>query len=239
MKIKIIFFSFFLCFFSCQNNGEKICIGYDPSWYPKDFKELQSNVNGYIKEILLEISGKKDVRFTLVKENFDSLFKVLEDEKVEAVLSFKNPYQFLKDKYSFSLPILNIGHVLVVRKESSYTSLDDMKKKLVGIIRGESSILFLEKYEDIFIKIYDSIPELLNDVSNGFLDGAMVYGLEAGNFVRNLYDDLKITGYLTDEAIRLVSLKKNEAIINKFNKIVEELEKEEIILQIKKKWSLF
>jgi len=229
-----------LCFLGCSDNETKFYIGYDPSWFPKNFEELQNNVNGYVQEVLLEVSGKKNVTFILVKENFDSLFQEVEKERVDAVLSFKTPYSFLKDKYNFSDPMLNIGHVLVVRKENDYDSLNDMKKKLVGIIREEDSSLLLEKYEDIFIKIYDSIPTLLDDVANGFLDGAVIYRLKAANFVNNIYyKDLKITKELTDEAIRFVSLKENKSVIDNFNEGIKELEKEGDLLKIKKKWNLY
>ena len=233
--------SFCLSGCSCGSGSKEksYYIGIDPTFYPLDLGKKEKNVYGFTRELLLEMTEHLNARFFVVKANWDNLFDGLEEHKYQAVFSAKYPYIFMKDKYNYSNIMLNTGYALTVRKNEKARSLEDMQEKLVGYIRGEESINLLEKYPDIIVKIYDSMPLLLADVNNGFLDGALVQVIKGTSFVNNLYSDtLEITPSITDHGIRLISNKENEKIIELFNKGLEKLEKDGILSKLMKKWNL-
>jgi polar amino acid transport system substrate-binding protein len=242
---KILFFLLFVTFTlfltSCNSvkNEKKYEIGIDPSFYPLGLGKLEKNTDGFVRELLLEMSEVLNIRFFVIRANWDNLFYGLEKSNYHGAVSSKYPYSFSSEKYNFSDLLLETGPALIVRKGAKDNSLEKMGGKLVGYIRGEESIFILEKYPTIVIKTYDSIPPLLEDLKNGFLDGAIADRIKMTSFVNNLYfDSLEVVLPLTKQGLRLVSLKKEEEIIKLFNSGLSKLEKKGIILKLKKKWSL-
>lgn len=252
IKKQKIFFRFFLifvflitsiylsgCSCGCSKNSKSYYIGIDPSFYPLGLGLLEKNVYGYTQEILLEMAEEMNVRFFLIRANWDNLFDGLDANTYRAVFSSKYPFSFEKDKYNFSKVYLETGPSLITRKDSRYTSLKDFDDKLIGYISSDDSIFILEKYPDIIVKNYDSIPELLDNVQNGYLEGATIDYLIGLNYVNNIYScKLKINKPLTQEGLRLVSFKENEEIIKIFNEGLEKLQKKGILNRLQRKWGL-
>jgi ABC-type amino acid transport substrate-binding protein len=244
---KLTFFILFLvssiylsgCSCGCSKAGKKYYIGIDPTFYPLGLGFAVKNVYCFSQELLLEMSEVLNVRFFVVRANWDNLLQGLESKNYQAMFSSSYPYQFTKDKYNYSGIILNTGFALTVRKNGTITSLEKMNDKLVGYLRGEDSIFILEKYPQIIVKMYDSLPVLLADVNNGFLDGAIVKIINGTQFVNNLYyNTLDIKSPLTEEGIRVISLKNDEEIVKLFDKGLEKLEKQGVLAKLKKKWNL-
>ena len=246
IKNKIVIVSLLLlslffsgCGCSSIKNEKKYYIGIDPSFYPLGLGLLGKQTYGFSQELLLEMAEEMNIRFFVIQANWDNLFSGLEADKYKAVFSSKYPYVFSKDKYNFSNVFLETGPSLVVRKGADNKLLDMLDGKLVGYIKEEDSIFILEKHPNILVKDYDSMAVLLEDVSNGHLEAAIVNSIQGSNFVNNLYgNSLVINPPLTDEGIRLISLNKDEEIIKMFNKGLDRLEKKGIVTKLKRKWGL-
>ena len=245
MKGFSTFFSFFLIAlfsvfsFSCsKENSKSYKIGIDPSFYPMGLDVLEKNVYGFTQELLLEMAQTSNIKFFVLKANWDNLFEKMQNKNCEAVFSIKYPYSFEKDNFNFSNIILPIGPALV-EKSSSHASLDRLAGKAVGYIRGDDDVFLLEKYPEIIIKEYDSASELLDGVASGFLEGAIIDIIEAKKYASNLYaNKLKVSAPLTDEGLRLISSKENKEVVEVFNKSLEKLKKKGVIERLQKKWNL-
>lgn len=234
---------FYICLSGCScsstKSGKKYYIGIDPTFYPLGLGPAENNVYGFSQELLLELAEELNLCFFAVRSNWDSLPQGLTLGNYDSMISSMCPYNFNLDKYNYSKVFLNTGFGLITRKSDKFKSLDEMKDKLVGYIRGEESILIIEKYPSLIVKIYDSLPVLLDDVNSGFLDGAVVDLIKGRSFVNNLYyDTLEIGSPLTDKGLRIVSLKPNESIIKIFDKGIEKIEKKGTLARLKKKWGL-
>lgn len=237
----LFIFSIYLssCSSSSNKNGKKYYVGIDPTFYPLGLGPQEKNVFGFSQELLLELAEELNLCFFAVRANWDSLPQGLDAGNYDSMFSSMSPYNFTLDKYNYSKVFLSTGFGFVFRKNDKYRSLEEMKDKLVGYIRGEESILIIEKYPEVVVKIYDSLPVLLEDVNSGFLDGAVVDLIKGRSFVNNLYyNTLDIGPALSDRGIRIVSLKPNEEIIKVFDKGIEKLEKKGTLQRLKKKWGL-
>lgn len=239
--VLLLFLSIYLSGCSCNGSkaGKKYYIGIDPSFYPLELELNKKNVYGYSQEILLEMAEELNIRFFVVKANYNSLFNGLEMNTYEAVMSSKYPHSFSTDKYNFSDVFLETGYCLIVKEGMKYSSLSDMNNKLVGYIRGDKSVLLLEKNPSIIVKIYDSTAALLEDVNSGFLDGAILDKIKGTSFVNNLFNGrLKVLPPLTDDGIRVISLKNDKEIVDVFNKGLANLKKKGRVAILQKKWGL-
>ncbi len=151
------------------------------------------------------------------------------------------PYIFNEKQFDFSSIYLPLGPVLVVPLQSKIASLDQLIGKQIGIVSGSSSVSLLEKSNGAIIRYYESIPQALNDVLLGAIDGAMVGILPASAYCRDLYKgELKVaTAPLNDEGLRLVTKHKAAPdLIRAFNAGLQTLKKNGVYTHLQNKWSL-
>jgi len=226
---------------SCAEKTKPYSIALDKSWYSLALNGQEANLNGFINDLLLEISKEKKIHFEIIDNNFDELTLDLKKKKYEAILSPLEPYNFNKAKYNFSSSIIKTGFVLTIAKESNYKSLKDMINEHVGYISDTGSVIFLQKFANIFEEPYISLPTMLDDIVNGNIEGAILSIIPAYKYVSDLYQNqLKIIlPPLNDQAIRLVTLKdQNQDLLNLFNASLNQMEKNNRLKELKKKWSL-
>ncbi len=240
MKAKFLILFFLIAVLTgCSGKKEKsLYLGVDPSFYPLGLGLLEKNTYGYVQDLLLEIAEESNMKFFLVSANWDNLFDGLYQNKYKAVFSSRYPYGFEENLYNYSKVILETGPVLILPSESNL-SIEQMNGMLIGCLSGEGASLLLEKYPNIIVKIYESIPEVLDSVLNDYLNGAVLETAMARSYVNNIYSGkLKIASSLTNEGIRLISQKKDKDALKSFNQAFKKLQKKGKIARLQKRWGL-
>ncbi len=241
-RLLILIFTIFL-FCSCSGdyrNG-KYTVGIDTSWFGVDMGAQQSNVTGFSRELLKEISKLKKIKLSLVYVNWDLLLPNLKEKLYNGILSPLYPYLFNQTYFDFSQPYLLTGPVLVLPTNSTTTSLEQLAGKEIAVLGDSSSSSILEKYPEILIRSYESIPDALNDIIAEVIDGAVIEGLQAHAYCRNIYHGyLKVvTAPLDDEGLRLVLLEnQNRNLLKAFDEGLAELKKNGSYTALLQKWSL-
>jgi ABC-type amino acid transport substrate-binding protein len=216
-------------------------IGVDPNWYPLNFEAFQPYVNGFTEDLLLEISKYAGVNFVKVEANWDSLLDGLHEKQYDAVLTSMPSYNFNKVKYSFSKNFLDLGPVLIIPANAQLNDLSKLSNEVVGIVKEDPAFLILQKYPEIIVRKYETVPELLKAVVTGSLEGALLDRLVASSFVRDMYpEQLKIsTGPLTDFGLHVMSLKsEDERLIDLFDRTLAQLKKQKKLQALQTKWQL-
>lgn len=241
-------FFLFLCFvfllYGCgcsQKESSRLRIGIDPSWYPLDFGAQQSYVNGFVEELLLDVAVYTGIEFERIEANWDSLFDGLHKRKYDAVLSSLPPYNFNLAQYDFSENFIELGPVLIVPTDSAHANLDQMKGELVGLVLGDLALLQLQKHPDVILRTYSSIPDLLDALVQGEINGAILNRILAVNYVRDLYaDKLMVVGSpMTDTGLHLVTVKgKHQNLVKNFNKSLQAFKKKKKLQPLLEKWEL-
>ncbi|MDP1609207.1 MAG: transporter substrate-binding domain-containing protein [Chlamydiales bacterium] len=246
MKIvKIALFFLVVFFFQCcgraGNKETSFRIGIDPNWYPLNLESFQPYVNGFIEEVLLATSQYSGVEVIKVEANWDSLFGGLQQNHYDAILSSLPPYSSNQSKYDFSKNLVDLGPVLVVSAVASYTQLQDLSHEVVGVVLADPTLMILQKYPEIIVRKYETVPELLDALAKGSVEGALLDRLTALSFVRDRYaGKLKIASDpLTDEGLRLVSLKGRQThLMDLFERSFSRLEKQKKLQELQTKWQL-
>jgi polar amino acid transport system substrate-binding protein len=243
MTLKNLFlFLCFVCLFSCSDSsiGKKVTIGVDPNWYPLDFGKQQPYVNGFIDELLLEISKHSGIRFEKMAGNWDSLYQKLQEKEYDAVLSTLQPSILHLAHYDASMSLFDLGPVIVASKKRRHPS-SSPDGTLVGFVSEEEAILFLHDHPKILIRQYDSAPSLLSALSQGLIDQAILDRVTAHAYVTDLFsNDLQVcSAPLNELGIRFVVLKgAHEETLSKFNHSFTYLKKKKRIQALLKKWEL-
>lgn len=216
-------------------------IALDPNWYSLDVKSREKNLVGFTTDVLKEISVNKNIELELVMRNWDNLTDGLKHKKYEGIFATIYPYLFNLKKYDFSDLFLATGPVLVTRVDTLGDSLDSFSGKEIGVQAGSDGGNLIETHKGIVMRTYESIPQALNDLARGEIDGAIVPVLTAQAYTKDLYQDkLKIaTSPLNDQGIRLLTLhEQNESLIKQFNAGLKELHSSGKYRELLQKWSL-
>jgi ABC-type amino acid transport substrate-binding protein len=228
---------------SCSSPVSKkaIRIGVDPNWYPIDFGSQQSYVNGYVEDLLIEMADYNGVGFVRIPANWDTLLDDLNHRKYDAIITSLPAYDYNQAKYDFSKNILDLGPVLIVPSGSQYSELEKIKGEAVGIITGDPAVLILQKYPDIIVRNFLSVPDLLNAVVSGQIEAALLNRIPAVNYINDLYSQkLKIVSPpMTNAGLHVITLKgKQEPFLHTFNKSVKHFYKKKKLEMLMKKWGL-
>ena len=229
------------CGCSSSGRGGSVRLGVDSTWTPLSFDALQPHVNGYTDEVLQEVSKYSGLEIQKIEVNWDTLLLGLKQGRYEVVLTSLPPYNFNQAKYDFTENFLLLGPVLVTPANASYTHLSEMNGELVGVLTGDPAVLVVEKYPDVIIRSYSSIQEILNAVSSGEIEAAVLDRLPASNYVNDLYaGKLKIASApMNDVGLHAIALKGRCArFLKAFNVTIDQMKKKKQIEALQKKWSL-
>lgn len=222
MKRVLLIFLLFLvsCNPSKMGGGRTFTIARDPTWFPLQFKEMTSNINGFTNGVVLELAKIENDSFAIVDVAWNQLFDGLEKGDYGGIFTSLGPNLITTERYSFSDPLLLLGPVLVVPIDASVHSLEDLRGRTVDAYQYDESVLIIQKYPSILIQTYQNIVLALDDVASGKVAGALVPNLEARALIAALYPDrLKIASEpLSNKGIRVITLKdKNSDLIEDFN----------------------
>lgn len=240
------FFLYSLCvLFSVGCSSVKkqpvVRIGIDLSWYSLDVGAQQPYVNGFISELLLEISKKTHVAFDMIHTSWDHLYEGLHQNEYEYVLSSLEPYPFYLPQYSFSENLIDLGTVLVLALDNKSDSLSTIKEGFIGVLGQDPATRFIALQPHLLVRSYPSIPSLLEDVVSGVVQGSLLNRLAAFTYVTNLYQNkLKVVlPPLSQEGIHFVSLKKEETgQVSLFNQGIQALKEDGTYTKLLKKWQM-
>jgi len=245
LSVFVSFIFLFIFAVSCSISPKRYRIGIDPSFYPTNFGQLNTNIYGYINDVLLEIAKMEKIEFEKFEANWDTLLEGLDaDEKsidhYDFCISLMQPYNFNLDKYCFSSVFLQTGPVLIVPKKAKYEALEDLNKERVGIVKGDLSLRLVQKYPDIMILPFPSIAEMLEQLDIKNIDAAVTLRPLAIAYSKNIYgDQFKISAPIIDEGIRFISLRaKSCDLIDKMDRALKRLEKNKTLEVLQKKWKL-
>lgn len=240
--IGIIFLLSLLGCSAVKEKGPLIRIGVDPDWYSADLGRQTSYMNGFTEELLLEIASMIPVRFERLNANWDSLYDGLRKKSYDAVLSALMPYEFNRAQYDFSESFISLGAVLIVPAGSKILGLQDMGGKRIGLIQGDEAAVLLQPYPSVLVSdVYTSTPQLLEAVTAGNVQGALLNRIPAANYLEDLFSGkLQIASSpLTEQGIRLLTIKGlHPKFLSQWNECMNTLEKEGKLSKMRAKWQL-
>jgi polar amino acid transport system substrate-binding protein len=217
-------------------------IGRDPSWLPLQLFDKERNMSAFTSDLLFEIARRQKIHLELFDSNSDELIPELHDGFYDGILSSITPTSINRSLYEFSDPIFKLGPVLIVKNNSSITSLKDLNYKIIGIRAGSPATPELQTFSDITVQTYQNILPALFDLEKGTLDAVLMEALPAHVYLTGLFvSKFKIvTEPLTNLAIHLVARrdKHDSKLIERFNDGLKSMQDDGSYEALLKKWSL-
>ncbi len=224
-----------------KRSGYDYKVAFDPAWYSLEIQGREGALTAFTSELIEAIGAVESLKIGVYERSWSNLMLGLQQNDYQAICTSMQPYIFYEKLYVFSDVYLPTGAVLVVRENAEWTSLTQMAGQEVGIVRGASYALILEKYPSILQRTYGSAPAALDDLKQGVIQAMVLDILSAEPYIHDLYQgQLKISSApLSSEGLRLVGLHKNsEELIRRFNRGLAKLKSNGTYNQIAQKWGL-
>jgi len=109
---------------------------------------------------------------------------------------------------------------VVVKENSPYKSINDLKGRLIGVYKFDSSVLIAQDIPDAVIHLYQHVPVALESLVSNCYDALLAPVIEVTALIQTAYKDrLKIISEpLNEDGLRLAVLKgTNEDLLEGFN----------------------
>ncbi|MCH9622021.1 MAG: hypothetical protein S4CHLAM20_14550 [Chlamydiia bacterium] len=197
-------------------------IGIDPTFFASAVGNKQGLVYAYVVEFFEEVFKETKTDFEFVELSFDNTLENLDNKDIDLLVTSLKPNIETDMLYDFSKMFLSLGDVFVTRSEMPSFNFKDFDGKIIALQRHPNIAFLFAKYPAIALTYYTTIPEVLVEITNFKVDGALIPYLSLASALSTEYRYfLKIdtSKKYTEEGLRLISLKgKNATEIRAFNK---------------------
>lgn len=226
---------------------DEYTIGRDSTWYPLQLLGRERSLVAFSNDLMAIVSKNIGLRFSWTETTPNALADGLSNGNYDAILTSERPNVTNQERYIFSDIIFKLGPVLVVRQDSNYTSLKELKGQSVGM--GSSAFLIYGAIResgantyDINLVSYNNMNQALDALTNNQIDAVIMEALPAYTMIGGLYHGLLkiVTPPLTDDGLRLMALKtpENEAMIKEFNEDLHKIRANGSYDALITKWNL-
>lgn len=213
----------------------------DATWPPFEFIDDNGNLTGFEVELMPLIGEHVGVEMTVENIAWDTIFAGLANGQYDGVASGVTITEERKMTMDFSMPIANLGQVVIVMNDSTVQSIDDCKGLAVGVQIGTTGDLVLDDY-DVDTRRYDDIGLAIQDMVNGNIDACVCDSTIAADFVlanENYSGILRIAGEpFTDEEIAIAVKKGNTELLNLINEGLQAMIDDGSFDELKAKWNI-
>ena len=224
---------------------KKIIVATDATLIPMAFNDDQGTLSGFEPDLIQAIAEEAKLDIELINVEWAGLFGGLLTKKFDAVISSVTILEERKQKMAFSLPYLQSGVALVVRKDTEgVNSLEDAKAKNLTVAAqvGTTAYFLLNKDPEIQKKGYQQYGHAIADLIRGEVDA--VLGESTGTLYykaneAELFQKIKMTGEIvTDEFYGIVLRKKDTDLLMTINVALKHLLENDTLQTLHDKWKL-
>ncbi len=224
-----------------QDKGQFV-LGLDDAFPPMGFRDENNEIVGYDIDLAKEAAKRLGIKLVLQPIDWNAKEQELNTGKIDCIWNGFTMTAEREQAMAFTKPYLNNAQVVVVRKDSGYKALADLKGKSVGLQAGSSAVGALEAA----VAFRASLKEVVEFKDNlTALMDLEVKGVEA--VVMDLMvatDNINRSGKpyaILDEALAPenygVGFRKGDlALRDAVQKILEEMAADGTIAKISTKW---
>jgi len=238
---------------SSANDDTKLIVGFDAEFPPYGYKEDNGEYTGFDLELAEEVCKRNG--WTLQKQPIDWDAKEMEltSGSIDCIWNGFSITPDRKDKYTWSEPYVNNDQVIVVKKDSGISKLDDLKGKQVETQKDSSALAALNDEENAEnIALRDSFAELIEyaDYNTAFMDleqGAVdAVAIDIGVAQYQIASREEGAFMMLEGADNMLATEQygvgfklgNEALRDTVQKTIDEMVADGTFMEIAEKWGL-
>lgn len=258
-KLSLLMLVLFLMFLTACSNEENnrtektanadsedtLVVGATPTGPPYTFlNEKTDEMEGIMVEIAEEVGDRLDKEVVIEPMTFDTLIQSLKGDKIDIISAGMVITEEREQEINFSDEVFGFGEGLIVHEDTNdINSYEDLEDKNIGTQKGT---IYHDLLEDSglpeSIDVYESIGDMLQELSNGRLDAVvadqpvLVY-LEQKNpkFKVKIIDNYK--PQIVD-GVGLGVKKDNDELLDELNDVIKDLRDDGKLEDIYNEWDV-
>mgnify|MGYP006286736805 CR=1 FL=1 len=239
--VVLIAFAALVSFAEGQQEDNKLVVATDATWPPMEFINEDKELVGFDIDLMNAAAEAGGFEVEFRNTAWDGIFAGLGNKNYDAVISSVTITEDRKKSMDFSIPYINAGQVLIVRKEASgVTTLADLKGKAAGAQIGTTGAMEIQKVDGVELKTYDELGLAIEDLSNGRIAGVVADTPIAADYAlqNDEYSDtLKIVGEpFTNEYYGVAVRKGNTEVLEMINDGLKKVLDQGVDEELKDKW---
>ncbi|MCL2154734.1 MAG: basic amino acid ABC transporter substrate-binding protein [Leptospirales bacterium] len=235
-----LLFIFSACKKEQPADAKKITVATDATWPPMEYIDEDRNIIGFDIDILKAAAKEGEFEVVIINQAWDGIFAGLDAGKYDAIISSITITEERKQTMDFSIPYVNVGQILVVKKDNSITKLSELEGKKVGAQLSTTGALEVRKNNKITSKEYDEIGLAIEDLANDRIDAVICDNPTAANYVlqnQKYKPILKMTGDIfTTEHYGIAVKKGNTELLELINNGIKKVKEKGIDKELEIKW---
>ncbi|RNB57771.1 basic amino acid ABC transporter substrate-binding protein [Brevibacillus gelatini] len=191
-------------------------------------RDSSGKLTGFDIELVESIAAKENLKVEWKEMKFNGIIPALQAKQVDGAAASITIREDRKAVTNFTDPYFDSGLVMVVKKDSPISSIDDLKDKTIVAKQGTSGLEKaneLAKEKGAKVKILEDEATLYMDVEAGGSDVLINdFPFVANKIKSGTAANLKIVGdKLTGEEYGIAIAKGKEDLLEKFNKHLKEM----------------
>ena len=208
-------------------NSDTITFGTNAEFPPFEFVASNGVIgqyDGIDMSIAKQIAEKNGMTAEIENMEFDSLLIALENGQIDAVIAGMTVTDERKEEADFSTPYYEATQVMIVKEDSDIKKASDMAGKRICVIQGytgETCVNDMGYSYEAFKKGTEAVMELVN----GKCDVVVIDSATAKKYVSD-NAGLKIVedpAAFEGEQYAIAVKKGNTELLDKINKVIEEM----------------
>lgn len=224
-----------------QDKGEFV-LGLDDTFQPMGYRDENNEIVGFDIDIATEVCARMEVKLKLQPISWDAKEQELNSGNIDCIWNGMSIDEDRAKAMNLSEPYMENSMVLVVLKDSGYTSQADLKDKSIGVQNGSTAQDTLEQSD--FGK---TVKEIIGFDTNvkGFMD-LEVKGIDALFLDKVVADYLIQTqnkdyvvledGALSEEEYAVGFRKKDQSLRDEVQKTLSAMKADGTLAEISTKW---
>ena len=223
----------------------ELVVAVDATFVPMTFLNDKGELDGFEVDLVDKVVRNAGYEYELVNVEWGGLFGGLITKKFDLVISSITILEERKKRMAFSIPYLQSGVAVLVRKDlDNINSLEQLAKSrsVVGAQINTTSHYFIQKFAGLNIKTYEKFGLAAIDMANKGIDGVVGDSVQV-NYYFNENEELEknarfLGSRMTSEYYGMVLRKNDLELKQKIDESLAELINDGTVMGLHTKWGL-
>lgn len=213
-------------------------VGTEPAFAPFEFpKEGSKELTGFDMDLIRAIGKQMGYKVEISGMGFDALIPALNAGNIDVAIAGMTITEERKKAIDFSDPYYTAGLIVLVRKDSTVKSIDDLKGKKIAAQIGTTGEMKARTVEGATVTTFNTQDEAALELKNGGCDAVIGDAPVMDFYLSKGGSKYSMTVGQKMEAEQYgIALKKGNKLVGEINKAMAELKKSGEFDKIYKQW---
>ena len=223
LKSLIIFVGVIFLLCGCGKSQDELVMVTEAGFAPYEYYK-NGEIIGVDIEIAKEIATEMNKQLVVKDVAFDSIVNELQSGKADFAAAGMSITEERKKQVDFTIEYTTSNQVVVVKKDSNITNLNDIKDKRISVQLGTVADQYVTKnYKNVKVNRLKKFLIAAEDVKNNKSDCIVMDALPAKELVKSNPELKILDGVLFQDKYGMAVKKGNQELLNTINQVLERL----------------